>query len=57
MREWVMSDCVGGGDERMGSVNEWLVVWLGMITTVVSFDADAIVRSCSYSLTTICKSN
>ena len=45
MREWVMSDCVGGGDERMGSVNEWLVVWLGMITTVVSFDADAIVRS------------
>ena len=40
-----MSDCVGGGDERMGSVNEWLVVWLVMITTVVSFDADAIVRS------------
>ena len=38
MREWVMSDCVGGGDERM-------VVWLVMITTVVSFDADAIVRS------------
>ena len=34
-----------GGDDRMGSVDECLVVWLGMITTVVSFDADAIVRS------------
>ena len=30
-----------GGDERKISVDEWFVV----ITTVVSFDADAIVRS------------
>ena len=39
-----MIACVGG-DERMGSVDECLVVWLVMITTVVFFDADAIFRS------------